>query len=146
MPENIQNDPADMTCDAMLLQSCALYQEIDSLYELLGTKISKSSPQSLQQVAVQLGDLIEQAKTIDGKLSNTLPPSPERSEHTAALVQQREAILRTLVQRNKNIAQKAGNLKSHMRHEIGSMKTNRSAMKGYAAMGQSRKNMIHNAF
>lgn len=146
MLKNNQNEQVDMLSDEMLLQSCELYQEIDKLYGILGTKISKSSPLSLRQVNTQLNELIERARIIDGKLASQLSRSTARSEHTAALIKQREELLHTLVRRNKNIAQKAGNLKSHIRHEIGSMKTNRSAMKGYAAMGQSRKNMIHNAF
>lgn len=146
MSDNLQCQPTDMSSDAMLLQSCELYQEIDRLYEILGARISKSSPLSLQQVNVQLNDLIERARVIDSNLTSHLSPSTERSEHTAALLKQREEILRTLVQRNKGVTQKAGNMKSHLRHEIGSMKTNRSAMKGYAAMGQTRKNMIDNSF
>lgn len=129
--------------ESLLGQSCSLYRELESLYVELSKHIS-SSPQLTRRFSQQLNDLQEKCKVIDKEIETRLTQTDKQSH--MQLLTQREELLKRLIQRNKTLSKNAGNLKSHIVHEMNSMNTNRNAINGYKPVHSGNTGLINNSF
>ena len=131
-------------CSKMLLESCSIYSEINSLYQKLGLNIS-SSPQLVTDIVKQLESQQVLAKSIDDSIKNTLDKDPSLIGNNEDLFRKREFLLQDNLARNKATALKAISFKSHLQHEVGSIHTNRHAINGYR-IPEGKRNLINNKF
>ncbi|HBG20961.1 MAG TPA: hypothetical protein DDY32_17275 [Desulfobulbaceae bacterium] len=134
------------TCDALLMEACKTYREIEKLYAAVLGAISDVSPTSVDNVRASLTVLLRDAYTFDSAISEKLGMASELAESTKALLQQREDILRQLHRCNRTLVNKAENIQSLIRHEINGMSKNRSALKGYKPVEAKKKSIIRNSF
>lgn len=134
------------TCDALLMKSNRIYQEIDSIYQRMMVDFSGSALDELQRTTDTLKVLFKNAFTIDSMIADSMAKKPVLADFTITLIGQRDDLLASLYQTNRHLAQKAENVKSLLRHELSSMATNRTALNGYKKIDTERKNVIRQTF
>lgn len=144
--EHIREDIlATQGCYSALLQSCQLYEELYNVYQELERNIT-SSPTLIAQITERLKTVQQQSTAVDLDLVAQLTNEPELQTTNKQLLRRRERLLQKLMDQNQNLVKKAGNMKSHLQHEMNSMNTNRTAINGYKPIENGNKRLINNSF
>lgn len=132
-------------CNAALLQSCRVYEELQAAYQDLERDMV-SSPQVASAINERIKVMLLQSKELDTQLQKNLPVDINRDLSTVQLLQKREELIENLIVKNKIIVKKAGNIASHIHHEMSVMHTNRNAMRGYKPASNESKRLINSSF
>ncbi len=133
-------------CDALLEQVNGIYLEIETHYQSMQNNISATSSQQILQTVGVLNTLLQEAQSIDYLVAAAFEKASGFSASTSTLLEKRGEILSRLYQGNRNIATRARNVQSLLRHEITSLSKNHKAINGYKPSGTDRKHMIRAAF
>lgn len=141
-----ENELPVVSCNALLTQSIRTYLEIDELYLVMKNELSHASMVKAQATLELLQTLLEDARNIDNLVTESLKLIVTTPDSTEELLERRRELLDRLNSTNKNVAGRAENAKSLLRHEIISISNNRNAIKGYKPIEAERKNIIQNFF
>lgn len=141
-----ENEMPEVSCNGLLIQSIQIYQEIEELYQLVKNQLSKALMVKAQETLELLQTLLQDARNIDNRVAESLNLIVSFPHSTEDLLKTRGELLSRLSLANKNVAGRAENAKSLLRHEILSMSNNRNAIKGYKPVETERKNIIQNFF
>lgn len=131
--------------NAALMESCRVYEDLQAAYQDLERNMV-SSPQAASAINERIKALLQQSKEIERQLQKNLAGDFKNNVSTTQLLRKREELLENLIVKNKNIAKKAGNIASHIQHEMRVMHTNRHAMKGYRPVSSRSKSLINSSF
>jgi hypothetical protein len=135
-----------VSCNALLIQSIRIYREVGELYRSMHNQLSDTSIFKARATVATIQTLLRDARDIDVLIAENLGPNGFFSEATEELLAKRKASLGSLQLANRDIAGRAENAKSLLRHEIAGMSTNRQAIKGYKPVEAERKNIVRNFF
>lgn len=142
---HIDNDPAT-DCDLFLAKVNLIYQEIGTIYCQLEKEVTGISPAIVEEKLTILNNLIETARKIDRDISTSLLALPVFRESTGKLLVTRNAMVQKLYRTNRNIVNRAENVKTLLRHEIVSMNKNRHALQGYRPPEMDRKSIVRETY
>lgn len=134
------------TCDALLIKSNRIYQEIEKIYQGMMDNLSDSTPEKIMLSTETLSTLFKNAFTLDSMISERLTQKPNFTDLTEQLLSQRNILLAGLHRTNNHLTRKAENVKALLRHELSTMNTNRTALNGYKKTEPGRKSFIRHAF
>ncbi len=140
------NETLTTDCNTSLIKAIRLYQEVEYLYQSIQSNLSSSSVLKVMQKMGTLNALLQDAQTIDSAIAESINNIKTMSEATVELLQTRNKILRRLYNSNREMVIKANNVKSLLRHEITSIGTGHTAMKGYKPARTERKNIVRASF
>lgn len=132
-------------CDSALKESCKVYEELQAAYQDVERHMV-SSPQAAWEVNERIKVLLQHSAEIDTYLQKNVTADSKKDVATRQLLQKREALLEHLIGKNKDIVRKAGNIASHIQHEMSVMHTNRQAIKGYKPVSNRSKGIINSTF
>jgi len=132
--------------DTLLEQANGIYLEIVMHYQTMQNDLSATSSRQTMQTVDTLNTLLHKARAADSLIADALYNGSGLSASTSALMEKRAAILNRLYQANRNIAARAKNVQSLLRHEISSLSTNHKAITGYKPSGSDRTHIIRAAF
>jgi hypothetical protein len=135
-----------ISCNALLVQSIRIYREVGELYQSMHNQLSDTSIFKTQATVETIKTLLRDARDIDGLIAESLGPHAFYSQATEELLAKRRASLSSLQLANKDVAGRAENAKTFLRHEITDMSTNRQAMKGYKPVETERKTIVRSFF
>ncbi len=133
-------------CDALLVKSIRIYQEIAELYRELQDKLSSQSAKAIQQTILNLTNHSRNAETIDNLISESFKNVLSLPDSTTSLLNQRKNILKNLQQSNHQVVNSVNNIQSLLKHEITSMTTGHKAINGYKQVETGTKNIVRNSF
>lgn len=134
-------EPVEL-CDSLLEQANWMYLEIEKYYQAMQNDLSATSiPQVMQKVGV-LNTLLQKAQAADNMVAEAFEQSAGLAASTRILLEKRGEILSRLYQGNRNIAARARNVQSLLRHEISSLSTNHKAINSYKPPNTDRKQML----
>ena len=134
------------TCNAMLIKSIKIYEEINTLYQYIQNELSDRSSNKVQQTIETLKSLFTQAHTVDCQIDESINNISPLAGSTKTLLGQREEVLRSLVQANQETKDKIENTKSLLQHDIKSLSTNRKAIQGYKPIATEKRSIVRNTF
>ena len=140
-----ENIVGTQDCSSTLLQSCQLYEELFNVYQELERSLA-SSPTLIVQITERLGKVKQRVTAVDKDLQAQLTSDPKLHTTNKQLLRRRESVLRKLMDQNRNLVKKAGNMRSHLQHEMNSMNTNRNAINGYKPRDTGNKRIINSSF
>ncbi len=136
-----EHEPVE-PCNILLKQANEIYLEIEKYYQAMQHDLSATSiPQVMQKVGV-LNTLLQNAQGLDKMVADAMEKTDGISVSTRSLLEKRGEILSRIYQGNRNIAARARNVQSLLRHEISSLATNQKAITGYKAPDTDRKQML----
>lgn len=139
-----QNDKISFNrCNTLLQQSCNVYQELEGAYQNLHMSLT-SSPKTILSISQRINELQQRSQEIDNSIE--LSPQEKNDPIVKELLGKREQLLQKLIQTNRFITKNAGNIKSHLSHEMSSMNTNRQAINSYKPINSGKTGMINNSF
>jgi flagellar hook-associated protein FlgK len=141
-----ENETLATSCNALLVKSTLIYQEIGELYQSMQNELSNTTVLKAHATVKTLNILLEDGRTIDNLIAEQLKGLASFAESTEDLLAKRDELLNKLYNDNINIVGRAENVKSLLRHEITTMSTNRNAMKGYKPVDTDRKSIVRNFF
>jgi PPE-repeat protein len=141
-----ENETPVVSCDALLVQSIRIYREVGELYQSMHNQLSDTSIFQAQATVENIKTLLQDALDIDSLIAESLGPDVFFSEATEELLAKRRASLSSLQLANKNVAGRAENAKSFLRHEITGISTNRHAIKSYKPVEMESKNIVRSFF
>ena len=133
-------------CNALLTESCRIYREIELIYSKMMEDISDSTSSAIVEATEVLNSLLKEGKKIDDLIAENLDPTFPSVESTQVLLRKRDEILQHLHGMNRTLANRAENIQTLVRHEIGNMTKNRNALKSYKPIDKEKKGIIRNAF
>ncbi len=129
-------------CNGLLEQANEMYLEIERYYHTMQHDLSATSPSQVMQKVGVLNTLLQKAQVVDKIVVEALEKTVGVSASTRNLLENRGEILSRIYQGNRNIAARARNGQSLLRHEIASLATNQKAITGYKPPGTDRKQML----
>ena len=139
------NEPTTC-CDTLLAQANSIYLQIEMHYQSMQNNLSATSSGEIMQTVGFLNALLKEAQEVDYMVADALENVSGFSVSTSTLLEQRGEILSRLYQGNRNIAVRAKNVQSLLRHEITSLSANHTAINGYKPQGAGRNNIICASF
>ncbi len=146
MADLIENEQLDIDCDALLVKSIRIYQEIDKHYTLIQNELSNTSVYKACAAMDSLGPLLAESRNIDSLIAEGLRNQAILPASTTDLLAEREAMLANLYHANRRIESRAQNFKSLLQHDIRTLSTTQNAMKGYKPADTGRKNIFRNCY
>lgn len=146
MAHFLDNETSAAKCHALLRQSIEIYQEIETLYQSIEDELADTSVARAQVSMGTLNTLLLDAQNIDTLIGISTHGASHFSEVTEKLFAARADLLHRVHQANKRLTDRAENAKALLRHEITTMATSRTAMKGYKPVETERKNIVRNFF
>ncbi len=140
------NETLVTSCNALLVKSILMYQEIGECYQSMQHEISNTTLVKADAIVDTVDTMLRESKTNDILIAESLKKLAVFPDSTEDLLGKRATLLHNLSNANKCIVDRAENAKFLLRHEITNMSTNRNAMKGYKPVETDRKNIIRNFF
>lgn len=134
------------TCDALLIKSNRIYQEIHDAYQGMINDFASITSENLHLSMDSLNTQFKNALTIEHMISESLTQQQAVTEWTEKLLAQRHSLLSSLHQANHQLTRKAENVKALLRHEMANLTTNRKACNSYKRIDTDRKNVIRHVF
>lgn len=138
--------PMETSCDALLVKSVRIYQEVEVLYQSMPKDLSAPAVLKVMRMVGTMNALLQDAQALDKDISEVLKTDSILSESTETLLKKRDEILHRLYRDNQSITRKAENVKSLLHHEITSLSTGHQAIKGYRPVGAERQYIVRNTF
>lgn len=132
--------------DALLVKSIDIYQDICTLYYNLQGDLSDQSTTKVHQTLETLNSRFQDAQDIDYQIAVCIDIGQDLPVSTTSLLRKREEMLQKLFQANRDTKNRVESVKSLLGHEIATMSTNRTAIKGYKPAEVEKRNMVRNAF
>ncbi|EKD33599.1 MAG: hypothetical protein ACD_75C02645G0006 [uncultured bacterium] len=123
--------------EAQLSQSINQYDRILTLLQRMDREIGTASPTELQDMDKSLTELQRQATEIDQSFLGQLTVESTKPEAIGSLLDKRASVVQEIILLNGNISTKAMGVKTLLAHEIGTIHSGLSALKGY-------KKQVHN--
>lgn len=114
-----------------LRQSINQYSRIMTLLLQIDRRIGTAPPEDLQEMDRSLAELQSQATEIDQFIPDQLTKESENSETIRSLLDERATIVKDIIRLNGDVTTKAMGVKSILAHEIGTLRSGLSALKGY---------------
>lgn len=142
---NHLEDTSINDCNTLLLQSCKLYKDLFDAYTNIEKDIT-SSPSIILKMNTRLNNIQQQAATVDKDLQSRLTHDPALKTNLMQLLAKREEILHKVKEKNRRLIKRATNIKTHIKHDLLSMNTNRNAINGYKPIQQGNTGRINNSF
>ncbi len=97
----------------------------------MDNEIGTADPVALQDFSIALNELQEQAIDLDRIISAQLNALASKSVPIQALTEKRALLVSEILLLNQRITAKASGAKSLIAHEIGQLRTGRTALSGY---------------
>ncbi len=135
-----------MSCDALLEKSIRIYQEIGLLYQSMSNELSNTSISNAHTTIEKVEILLRDAGTLDSFIAEALNTVESPAGSTTDLLATRYRVIADISTANKQIACRAENSKSLLRHEIAATARNRNAIKCYKPVENGRTSIIRNYF
>lgn len=132
--------------ELLLEKSIEIYQEIGSLYQYLQNNLSDQSTTKVHQTLATLNSRFLDAKDIDYQIAVCINIGDHLPASTTSLLNKREEALQKLFQANRETKDRVESVKSLLGHEIGTLSTNRTAIKGYKPAEAEKRSIVRNAF
>ncbi len=118
--------------EAGLRDSINSYNKILVLLQNMTVDLGTASHDELLKMSVSLGEMQGLATQLDQSILEKLQTVPERSVTMISLLEERESILKEVLLLNGSVTAKAMGVTSLFAHEIKTLRTGLSVMKGYS--------------
>lgn len=133
-------------CRELLTRVNLIYGEIDTIYDFLQQGLPTLAAETLMQKTAILDKLMEEAQAVDSQLAEELLKNRELHPSLLPLLAVRRQRLDKLFENNRDLASRAENSRALLRHELSSMRRNRSALQGYKPPGGDGAGLIRTSF
>ncbi len=128
---------------ATLRNSLDQYDRILTLLQVIDREIGPASPTELQKMEESLTVLLRQVSEIDQNVQSQLAIDSQQTEEVRSLLDKRTAIIKAIILLNENITTKAMGVKSLLAHEIGTLRSGLSALKGYRQQDYNQGRIVN---
>lgn len=128
-------------CEALLVKSIRIYQEVARCYASLQTAPEQVGDGNIQALA-RLDLLFGEAHIVEALLREQLPTAAELSPGCLQLIEERSALLAAALVANRSLTARATGVRALLRHELASSTRNRTALKGYRPADPGRPGML----
>lgn len=146
MNESNHTDSRVDRCIALLHSVNVIYREMEAAYAVLQGELPAISAESLLEKTRVLDRLRGQAQAVDGQLAEELRRSEDLDDSLHPLLATRADTLERLSRMNRDLLGHAENSRALLRHELTTMRTNRSALQGYRPPGGPAPGLIRTSF
>ncbi len=146
MAHRAEKFSVETSCDALLIKALRLYQEVETLYQSMPKDLAAPAVMKAMTTVETINALLRDGQIMDNHIAEILKTQPGRSASTKALLDERNEILERIHSNNQEIAKRAENVKSLLRHEITSLSTSHHAIKGYKPAGVERQYIVRDSF
>lgn len=128
---------------ATLRSSLNQYDRILSLLQVIDLEIGPASPTELQNMEESLAELLRQVSEFDQNIQAQLNRDSQQTEEVQSLLDKRTAIIKTIILLTENITTQAMGVKSLLAHEIGTLRSGLSALKGYRQQNYNQGRIVN---
>lgn len=125
---------------AQLELSIRHYERIQALLVKMDLELGPASPVELREMDASLAELQQQANVIDRTFLDQLTQESTAVESIRSLLDRRATVIDDIIKLNGIITAKAAGVQSLLAHELGTLRSGISALKGYKQQehGQGR--------
>lgn len=133
------------TCEQLLNESLKTYREIGHCYDsILKKSLNDRNLNKIEQQTKLIDIFSQQAQEIDGQLQSILPPTSKQNNKIKKLIRTRKEQLQILLDQNNQIAKRAGNAASLLKHEFSNLAQNNSVITQYGQVIPNQRKSIFN--
>jgi hypothetical protein len=140
MEQKTLESPVD-GCEALLVKSITIYQEVAKCYASLQTAAEQLGAANDQALA-RLDLLFAEAHIVEALLREQLPAAAELPPGCLELIEERSALLAAALVANRSLSSRASGIHALLRHELASSTRNRTALRGYRLADPGRPGML----
>lgn len=115
-----------------LTDSINHYRKVLALLRNMTGDLGTASEEELLQMGVSLAEMQESTSQLDQSILEKLQENSAKSLTVLSLLEKRDSILKEVLALNRSLTAKAMGVKSLLAHEIKTLRTGLSVMKGYS--------------
>lgn len=134
-----------MTLEAALKSSIELYSRITALLRSIEEDLGTASQEALQQMNTLLTEMQAQASVTDQLVISHLTGEESVIGSTKKLVSERATLINEVLLLNRSVMIKAMGVKSLLAHEIGTLRSGKSALNGYRPAQHNQGRIVNRA-
>lgn len=134
-----------VTLESSLRSSIELYSRMIALLRSLEEDLGTAPQETLQQMNALLTEMQTQASDTDQLIMSQLTSDDLVKGTTQKLVSERAKMINDVLLLNRNVMIKAMGVKSLLAHEIGTLRSGKSALNGYRPPQHNQGRIVNRA-
>lgn len=134
-----------VTLEAALKSSIELYSRMTALLRSIEEDLGTASQEALQQMNTLLTEMQTEASVTDQLIISHLTGEESAKSSAKKLVSERAALINEVLLLNRGVMIKAMGVKSLLAHEIGTLRSGKSALNGYRPAQHNQGRIVNRA-
>ena len=134
-----------ITLEAALKSSIELYSRMTALLRSIEEDLGTASQEALQQMNTLLTEMQAQASVTDQLVISHLTGEEAGNGSAKKLVSERATLINEVLLLNRSVMIKAMGVKSLLAHEIGTLRSGKSALNGYRQPQHNQGRIVNRA-